>query len=104
MPRFYFHFAKGREIEQDPDGLEFPDLEAAYLDAFRAAREMWAEMLERQEDPRELAFQIYDDGGRLLLTLPFAEVLQATKSSVAKESPAGADKLQYEIERKRKSD
>jgi hypothetical protein len=99
MPRFYFHFTNGEDVELDPDGLEFPSLEAAYLDAFRAAREMWTEMLQRQEDPRELAFAIHDGAGRLLLTLPFSEVLQSTKGSRPKRPLRGPDKLQHQIAR-----
>jgi hypothetical protein len=99
MPWFYFDFTNGREIERDPDGLEFSSLEAAYLEAFRAAREIWAEMLERQEDPRDRAFHIHDGAGRLLLTLPFSEVLEATKGNRPKVLPPGARKLQVEMQR-----
>jgi hypothetical protein len=99
MPRFHFHFRKGREVEPDPEGLQFPDLETAYLEAFQAATEIWAEMLQRREDPRDLSVDIRDSGGRVLLTLPFSEVLAATKSERPKRGMLSVRRLQDEVQR-----
>jgi hypothetical protein len=99
MPRFHFHFRTAKQLETDPDGLEFPDLETAYLEAFRAAVEIWAEMLQRREDPRDLSVDIHDGGGRLLLTLPFSEVLAATKSERPKRGMPSVRLLREQMQR-----
>jgi Domain of unknown function (DUF6894) len=51
MPLFYFHLTVGREHSPDDLGVEFDSVEAAYLDAFATAREMWSELLKNREDP-----------------------------------------------------
>ena len=40
MPRYFFHLRTAAGLEDDELGLEFPGLEAAYLDACRAIPEM----------------------------------------------------------------
>jgi len=85
MPHYYFHLIVDTERHIDSLGVEFPSLDAAYLDAFEAAREMWSELLKEREDPLTHTFEISDADGQLLLTLPFIEVLeQARKPSRAR--------------------
>ena len=79
MPHFYFHLRVGRERCPDHLGVEFDSLEGAYLDAFEAAREMWSELLKHREDPTAHTFEICDADGKLLLSLPFTEVLEAAR-------------------------
>ena len=79
MPRFYFHLKRGEELEPDPEGLDFPSMEDAYLEAFSAALEFWTELLAKHQDPTIMAFEICDSAGNHLLTLPFSEVLHSTK-------------------------
>jgi hypothetical protein len=40
MPRFYFHLRTAQGLNPDEIGLELPDVEAAYLEAFRTAQDM----------------------------------------------------------------
>lgn len=79
MPLFYFHLLVGKERYPDDLGVEFDSVEAAYLDAFRAAQEMWSELLKDGKDPTTHGFEISDADGKVLLTLPFKEVLEATR-------------------------
>ena len=44
--RYFFHLRVGKTLNPDELGLEFPNLETAYLKAFEAAQEMWRELLE----------------------------------------------------------
>jgi Domain of unknown function (DUF6894) len=60
-------------------GLEFPDLDAAYLEAFEAAREMWVEALREMRNPGRQQFEISDETGNTLLVVPFREVLESLK-------------------------
>src|SRR5262249_29304017 len=74
--RYYFHLQIGRSFSPDELGLELPDLETAYLEAFKAAQEMWTELLVERSDPLLRSFEIADECGQVLLTLPFREVLE----------------------------
>jgi hypothetical protein len=83
VARYYFHLKVGRERYPDDLGIEFSNLETAYLDAFQAARDMWMELLNNREDPTTRSFEIsVANDGRLLLTLPFKEVLEAARKPI----------------------
>ena len=77
MPRFFFHFRQGGELIRDPEGTEFASVEEAFLDAARAAQDMWSELLRERRDPRRCAFEVRDADGHLLFLFPFQEVLEA---------------------------
>jgi Domain of unknown function (DUF6894) len=77
--RYYFHLRIDRTFSPDEIGLDLPDLETAYLEAFKAAQEMWPELLAERSDPLTRCFESADDRGQLLLTLPFAEVLEQAR-------------------------
>jgi hypothetical protein len=77
--RYYFHLRIGPKLSADEIGLELPDLETAYLEAFDAAQTMWGELLSERSDPQIRAFEITDERGQLLLTLPFGEVLDRAR-------------------------
>jgi uncharacterized protein YlxW (UPF0749 family) len=53
-----------------------PDLDTAYMEAFHAAQAMWSELLAERSDPLLRSFEIADASGRVLLVLPFQEVLE----------------------------
>jgi hypothetical protein len=74
--RYHFHLRIGRELSPDEIGLDMPDLETAYLEAFQAAQAMWSELLAERSDPMLRSFEIADSDGRVLLILPFREVLE----------------------------
>jgi hypothetical protein len=74
MPRYYLHLRDSDGLGEDPEGIELPDVDAAYAEALRVAREMrllWADM--PLEARKELAFEIADETGNTLLTVPFSE-------------------------------
>ena len=78
MPRFYFHLLDDKGMSCDCDGIDFPSLDEAYLEAFRAATDLWRELMLARKDPRAHKFEIADSSGNVLLVLPFAEVLEAS--------------------------
>ena len=69
----------GQELSPDDFGMDLPDLDTAYLEAFQAAQDMWAELLAQRQDPLIRTFEIADETGRTLLTMPFAEVLDRAR-------------------------
>jgi hypothetical protein len=99
MPHFYFHLRNGSDLERDTCGLEFANLEDAYLEAFRAATEIWAELLSRRRDLTRLAFEIADQSGKLVMCLPFAEVLETTRPRKLPVSHTGKKTLQEHVQR-----
>jgi len=82
MTRFYFDFRQGQELAPDTIGGEFADVEKAYLEAFKAAQEMWGELLSRRRDPRRCAFEVHDGNGNNLFVLPFLELLESCQDRI----------------------
>ena len=81
IPRFYFDHSGPHGLDRDEVGLELPDLDTAYLEAFRAATEMWIEALGEVRNPSRERFEIRDAGGQLLLVLPFSEIIESGKGA-----------------------
>jgi hypothetical protein len=77
MIHFFFHFRQGSQLSRDEEGSGFASLEDAYLDVHQAIQEMWEELLASRCDPRSCAFEICDGDGRLLMNVPFTEVLDS---------------------------
>ncbi|WP_022722343.1 DUF6894 family protein [Rhodopseudomonas sp. B29] len=76
MPRFFFNYTSGGTTSVDDIGVDFPSLEAAYLDACESALEIAFEQLQARQDPTGDAFDIFDDKQNVLIKLPFSEVLR----------------------------
>lgn len=76
---FYFHFDDGRETFPSDLGLEFADLEQAYLEVCAAIPAMARDLLIRRQDPLAASFAIADAGGRTLMTVPFTDVLSPSE-------------------------
>jgi hypothetical protein len=81
MPRFFFDFRQGRDRALDTEGTEFVDSEQAYLEAFKAAQEMWSDLLRQRQDPRRCYFDVCDAERNPLFTLPFQEVMDSCRDS-----------------------
>jgi hypothetical protein len=77
MPRYFFDFRQGNEICTDREGIEFPGVEQAYLETYRAALDMWSDLLKQRRDPRRCAFEVRDEKRQLLFTLPLQEVVDS---------------------------
>ena len=75
VARFYFHHRTSAGLIRDPDGSDLPNLDAARAEAEVAARHLWAEAILAGRDLEVERFEITDETGRPLLTLPFREAL-----------------------------
>ncbi|RZL20319.1 MAG: hypothetical protein EOP64_09540 [Sphingomonas sp.] len=67
----------------DPDGSELADLEAARIEAIAGARQLWAAAIVAGIDHSGQSFEITDESGQHLLTVPFHEALPASLRPVS---------------------
>jgi hypothetical protein len=76
MPRFFFHVrGPDQSLSRDELGLDFPDVETAYLEAFHAAQDLGGEFAARGQSPRDYAIEVVNASDELVFDLPFLEVL-----------------------------
>ncbi|WP_336485735.1 DUF6894 family protein [Methylobacterium nigriterrae] len=102
MPRYFFHLRTVAGLQRDEEGLEFAGLEPAYLDACRAIPDMTADLMRKGQAPASSTFEITDDAGRLLMEVPFSEILGKGQKPRRPLSPALTRKAQAERERTRR--
>ena len=76
MPMFFFHLRAPGTFERDEEGLQCPDFETAYLEAYRAIPDLTAEFIRQGRDPMDLAFEITDADDQLLFEMPFTELVR----------------------------
>ena len=79
IPLFFFDYFDGQQLHEAEVGVELRDADAAYLEAFKAATEIWGEALRERRNPYSDAFRIRDRTGAVVLELPFAEVLESSR-------------------------
>jgi hypothetical protein len=77
LSRFYLHQEIANGIIEDPDGTEAVDLTAARQEAILAARQLLANAILAGVAPLGTAFQITNEDGQVLLTVPFRDALPA---------------------------
>jgi hypothetical protein len=76
MPRYYFHVRKDGVLEEDLEGVEFPTLNHAHIEAIQAAREILAEKVLADDVIDGQRFEITAEDGTLLLDVPFRSALR----------------------------
>ncbi|MGV3552165.1 DUF6894 family protein [Rhizobium sp.] len=76
MPKFYFHVRDGDQIIRDHEGIDMPGKDAAAAEAKQAARDLLAEQLKFGATLDTRQFEIVDDRGEKVLSLPFRSVLR----------------------------
>lgn len=75
MPRYYLHLHDGERLIEDLDGDMFPDLDSARLEALASARDLLAELVKAGKAIDGRRFDIVDDTGRVLMTIPLRDAL-----------------------------
>jgi len=76
MPRFFLHICGGGLREIDSQGNEFASLGHAVLDARKAACEIVAEELVTNEAIEGQRFEIANENGEVVATVPFEIALR----------------------------
>ena len=75
MPQFFFHIrSASQDLSRDELGLDYPDVETAYLEVFRAAQEVKCEFAARGLNPQDYAVEVENASGEVAFELPFSEV------------------------------
>jgi hypothetical protein len=75
VPRFFLDVVDGTQVTEDPDGLEFTDLDTAIAEAVQGARDIVAHSIMKNQDVSGQAFRIRDDTGQTVATVPFRDCL-----------------------------
>jgi hypothetical protein len=73
--RFHFNVRSDEDFDEDREGIDLPSLAAAKTEAEKASREMVAELVLRRERIDHMRFEITDDQGVVVATLPFKDVI-----------------------------
>jgi Domain of unknown function (DUF6894) len=73
MPRYFFHIRTPEGCETDATGVEFDSLEDAMKDARRARGEMVADEALGDNSLSTRMFEITDQSGNVLATLPLLD-------------------------------
>jgi hypothetical protein len=76
MPKFFFNVRDGDRIIEDHEGIDMPAAEDAEAEALHAARELLAEQLKFGSKLDTRAFEIVNDRGEKIFSLPFRSVLR----------------------------
>jgi hypothetical protein len=76
MPRYYFHVPKGEVLVEDPEGTEVAQTESLEDEAIEAARDLLADGDRQGLDRREWVFEVADENGTTVLTLPFSKAVE----------------------------
>ncbi len=74
MPRFFFHVRGPEGRLTDETGLEFATLGEAVADAQRARSEMLVDAALEKNSKSRRAFEITDDAGKVLATVPLLDL------------------------------
>ncbi len=81
MPRFYFDVRAGFRFAQDPEGREFPDLDAAEREAMQAVIGITRDLLPKG-DAREVKIQVRNEQGERVLTIRVAMDIERSAEAV----------------------
>lgn len=74
MPKYYFHIRTPLDFDVDDIGTECASVEEATLKAVRAAKEIICEWINEGSSVDGEVFEIVDEQGGLVATVPFVSI------------------------------
>jgi hypothetical protein len=101
MPRFYFHLNTAAGRETDEIGCLCESVEAAYLEAVKAAPEIAADSLRRGQSPGGFSFEVCDEAQQPVLELPFSEIFGTRPRRPPPSTDVVLSRLEASIQRHR---
>jgi hypothetical protein len=76
MPWFFFHVRGIRhDLSRDELGLDFPDVETAYLETFCAARDIGTAFAASGRNVQDFRIEVTNAADELIFRLPIAEAI-----------------------------
>jgi hypothetical protein len=76
MPRFFFHIrGAAQELSRDELGLNYPDVETAYRETFRAAQDIRTVLAASGGYPCDYTIDVVDTAHELVFRLSLADPL-----------------------------
>lgn len=78
---FYFHQRVGDGYLEDPEGYDYPSVDAARTAAIIAARHLWAAAIIDGDDLTGESIEVASADGRHLFSVPLADVLPLGRGS-----------------------
>lgn len=97
LPLFLFHLRTPDGLEEDDLGIELPDVEHAYLEAYRAIPETVVDLMRQGVEARDHVFVIADAEGAVLMEVPLSEPLHPQQKGRPLEPFDRARRLSGEI-------
>jgi hypothetical protein len=76
MAKYYFHIRKGDVFEEAPEPIEADGQEGVEEEAIEAARDLLAEGDLIGLDRRLWSFEVADESGTTILSMPFSEAIE----------------------------
>jgi hypothetical protein len=76
MPRFYLHMADGSSFNEDDEGMEFHDVEAARRAAIVGLRDVMSAELKDGQINMAAFVEIEDENRQLVMTVPFLDAVE----------------------------
>ena len=77
MARYFFHITSENCFNEDTDGFDLVAVDGTYSEVFAAARTMVAKLILFEEPIDGLSFEVTDEWGKLVATIPFHSVAQS---------------------------
>jgi hypothetical protein len=102
MPQYFFHLRSTAATQRDELGSEFSDLDAAYLDTCQAITGMAADLSNACCNAEPYVFDITDMEGKLLMEVPFTEMLNRAEKPQKPALPSPERTVPPEVERARR--
>ncbi len=81
MPRFYFDARAGSRFAQDPEGMGFPDLDAAEREAMQAVIGIARDFLPKG-DARKVEFEVRNSQGQRVTTVTVMMTIKRSAPAV----------------------
>jgi hypothetical protein len=77
VSKFYFNVIAGDGTREDVEGTELPSLDHARDEALRDARALMSDAVLNGEDISSRRLEIFNEEGKLLLTVPFTDAIKS---------------------------
>lgn len=83
MPRYHLNQIYKAKYIVDEEGADFIDLAAVRHELTLAARQIMADRLIKGEELNNSRFEVLDDNGQLVMTMPFSDAIPSSDADLS---------------------